>query len=683
MWFDQPAMLRYVTDRGASSMLIRRSGTQVIGERQTPSLPGEVELAATTDFKLGSVLVQPSTLQLNFGGASRTIEPRVMKVLVLLAGERGSVVSRDRMVDCCWGGRIVSEDAINRCIAKVRRIGADSDAFEVETIPRVGYRLVEARAEAGAPTGRRARPLIMAALAAALIVAIGAWKYWQGTSQAQQPVVAIIPFTALDADPDAKNFAASLTATVASALVQTGARLPDNIRTVDGAHKAGAALIITGVVRRDGPNLHLTAQVTSGKSGTTILSHEFEGADGDALAGQAAAWLVPPVRMWASFLPVERDATVNDEIMRIFLTRSGGDMLRARQLSRSLAAAKPGSGAAQLVFSLLTSDVLDLIASDQRRTAVASARHSALAASRLLPDPARPLAVLNCHLTAPGWHILTPNCDRANRAAVAANPDVPLLPFLFGWELVDSGRFVEAERFADMDLAQSPLGPGQIQLRIVATRMSRDGDADDLLPLLEDRMRRYNGAGMSAYFEFQLDLASGDVTAADLLLNGSNSASGNPHGHPWDAMSAMPAGEPRAVTQLVVRALKSRSAGDVAQMRKGCTGSPGATPPEPAFGACLIGLAMVGDLDSVFSLANRGYRDVDCCTAAEQEREWLASGGDYYPRWELFGKAMAPVRADQRFIEIARRTGLLAYWKSGHPPDFCSFEQAPVCRLLR
>jgi hypothetical protein len=44
---------------------------------------------------------------------------------------------------------------------------------------------------------------------------------------------------------------------------------------------------------------------------------------------------------------------------------------------------------------------------------------------------------------------------------------------------------------------------------------------------------------------------------------------------------------------------------------------------------------------------------------------------------------MAPVRAQRRFIEIARRTGLLAYWKSGHPPDFCSFERAPVCELLR
>jgi hypothetical protein len=90
----------------------------------------------------------------------------------------------------------------------------------------------------------------------------------------------------------------------------------------------------------------------------------------------------------------------------------------------------------------------------------------------------------------------------------------------------------------------------------------------------------------------------------------------------------------------------------------------------------------LGDFDTLFALATRAYRDVACCSPAEQEREWLAGGGDYYPRWPLFGKAMTPARADPRFIEIARRTGLLAYWKSGHPPDFCSFERVPVCKLL-
>jgi hypothetical protein len=64
------------------------------------------------------------------------------------------------------------------------------------------------------------------------------------------------------------------------------------------------------------------------------------------------------------------------------------------------------------------------------------------------------------------------------------------------------------------------------------------------------------------------------------------------------------------------------------------------------------------------------------------EQKWILSGGQVYPRQYLFGPVMVKARADPRFIEIARRTGLLAYWKSGHRPDFCMTEKVPVCALL-
>jgi DNA-binding winged helix-turn-helix (wHTH) protein/TolB-like protein len=439
-------------------MLIRRSGTQVIGERQAASLPGEIELARAAEFDLGSLQVQPSLLQLSIGDESRTIEPRVMQVLVLLAGERGNVVSRDQLIDSCWGGRIVGEDAINRCIAKVRRIGAESGSFEIETVPRVGYRLNPAGA------GQSARPAlwplrrsIVGAMAAVLILALVGTGFWYArNSGPPQPTVAVIPFVALNSDPDANNFAQSITDTVSNALAQTGARLPDNIHSAEDARRSGASLIVSGTVRRQGSTYLVTARVGSSASGSTILSNEFQANGSDAaaaLAGQVAIWLVPPVRMWASFLPVERDTAVTDGIMHVFLTREGGDNLRAWELSRTLAKAHSGSGSAQLVFALLTSDVFPQIAREQRRAAVASARLAAEKAARLLPKASRPLAVRDCHLTAPGWHVLTERCDEATRRAIADDPDVPLLPYLFGAQLVDTGRFQEASKMVDMDLA--------------------------------------------------------------------------------------------------------------------------------------------------------------------------------------------------------------------------------------
>jgi hypothetical protein len=281
----------------------------------------------------------------------------------------------------------------------------------------------------------------------------------------------------------------------------------------------------------------------------------------------------------------------------------------------------------------------------------------------LLPKASRAQSVRECHLTAPGWQVLTPRCDDATRGAIADDPDVPLLPLLFGIELLDSGRFQEAAKMADMDLAENPLGPNQLTLRTLAAKMIRSSDEDDVAAALEARMHRYMGPGSTTYGDFATALANGDIRAADAVLQNSGADDGS-------AQNA----------RLVLRGVSSKAPADVSAMRNSC--DPAERQADSAFTTCLVGLALVGDLDRVFALAARGYRDVECCTAAQQEAQWLATGGDYYSRWPLFGKAMAPVRADRRFIELARRTGLLAYWKSGRPPDFCATERVPVCALL-
>jgi hypothetical protein len=416
----------------------------------------------------------------------------------------------------------------------------------------------------------------------------------------------------------------------------------------------------------------VTARVDSPRQDATILTNEFdaERADAPMLPGHVAAWLIPAVRMWMSFLPVERNRGTTGEIMRIFLTRSGNDHLRAWKLSRALAKAEPNSGAAQFVFALLSSDVIAGMTPDERGAAVASARQSARKAAGLLPDPDRPLAVLDCNLTAPGYEVLTARCDRRMRAAMAADPDVPLLPYLFASQLEGSGRFAEAAKVVDLELAANPLGPAQLSLRYSVTRMMHPGDTNNELAELQGRMHRYIGS--TAYLDLLADINAGDLRAAKSLMDDPRTGLADP-------------GDSAAATvQLVLRAVTSKNPGEVRAMRSACNPAPPeSTPGDPAFGSCLVGLTMLGDLDAVFALANRGYRDVACCSAAVQEQQWLATGGAYPSRSALFGKAMAPVRADPRFIEVARRTGLLAYWKSGHPPDFCSFERAPVCDLLK
>jgi len=33
-------------------------------------------------------------------------------------------------------------------------------------------------------------------------------------------------------------------------------------------------------------------------------------------------------------------------------------------------------------------------------------------------------------------------------------------------------------------------------------------------------------------------------------------------------------------------------------------------------------------------------------------------------------------------LQLAERTGLLAYWRSGRPPDFCGKQPEPICAQL-
>src|SRR6185312_14661847 len=73
-----------------------------------------IDLAREADFSIGALRVQPSHRQVSANGHQETIQPRVMQVLVALAHAKGAVLSRDRLVETCWDGLTVGDDAINR-----------------------------------------------------------------------------------------------------------------------------------------------------------------------------------------------------------------------------------------------------------------------------------------------------------------------------------------------------------------------------------------------------------------------------------------------------------------------------------------------------------------------------------------------------------------------------------------
>ena len=153
-------------------------------ERASGGIRGPVDLAHTPSFRIGAVEVIPPTRELVKGERRNSLEPKVMEVLVVLAAAGGRTLSRDDLIDACWGGRAVTDDAVQRVISRLRALGRTFADFEVETINKVGYRLIEKTAErlSETPAVRRRQVVTAGAAAAGLgLLGLATWRLTGGS----------------------------------------------------------------------------------------------------------------------------------------------------------------------------------------------------------------------------------------------------------------------------------------------------------------------------------------------------------------------------------------------------------------------------------------------------------------------------------------------------------------------
>lgn len=162
-----------------------------------PPVP-RIDLADEADFELGAMTIKPGERAVIMSGDRRDLQPRVMQVLVALAKTRPAVVSRDRLVELCWNGRVVGDDALNRCVLALRHLAEEFSPppFTIETVPRVGHRLIEGPGGVKAPPNSTdAKPRRTGALSASLAIAAAAgFLLWQ-QGGARSPTVLITTAT--------------------------------------------------------------------------------------------------------------------------------------------------------------------------------------------------------------------------------------------------------------------------------------------------------------------------------------------------------------------------------------------------------------------------------------------------------------------------------------------------------
>lgn len=169
---------------------------------------GTIDLAVEPDFRLGPWSVCPSRGLATRDGAEVKLEPRVLQTLVVLVRAEGRTVSRAELMRTAWGLE-VSDDAIARCIARLRAVLSEEGVIAVETIPKIGYRLMVTPPDAGlgsiveempsvsltpAPPPVRRWPWLLAGAVGAGAVLLGL-GLWYGTGMAPVPSLLVSPLT--------------------------------------------------------------------------------------------------------------------------------------------------------------------------------------------------------------------------------------------------------------------------------------------------------------------------------------------------------------------------------------------------------------------------------------------------------------------------------------------------------
>ena len=257
------------------------------------------------------------------GRSTVQLEPQVAKLLEYLLRHQDQLLTRERLLHDVWDGRIVSDDAIQRCIGILRNTLSPSDkqAF-IRTIPRKGYiACFPAMAEAGpdlvaSPTrhpARRKRRILAAGitllslLVVPLALNVGGVRDLlltvstggaPGNFPAEIASIAVLPFVDLSPEQDQGYFADGISEEILNLLSRTRA-LRVTARTSSFAFRdrnsdvatiaeaLNVSHVLEGSVRKSGNRVRIAAQLVDAGSSTQLWSASYDRELGDILAVQA------------------------------------------------------------------------------------------------------------------------------------------------------------------------------------------------------------------------------------------------------------------------------------------------------------------------------------------------------------------------------------------------------------
>ena len=221
---------------------------------------------ASSTLRFGPFELDPFTGELRKGGRRLRFPPQPARVLGLLAGRAGELVSRDEIRSDLWPREtfVDFELGINHCLKQIRATLGDRAASPrfIETLPKRGYRFI-------APVER--------------------------TRLFPQPTIAVLPFTNLGGDPSLAYFADGMTDALITELAcisglrvisrQTVLHLKGSDKPLPAiARELGVDAVVEGTAVHAGTSIRISAQLVAVAPERHLWAHAYECAPGDIVS---------------------------------------------------------------------------------------------------------------------------------------------------------------------------------------------------------------------------------------------------------------------------------------------------------------------------------------------------------------------------------------------------------------
>jgi TolB-like protein/DNA-binding winged helix-turn-helix (wHTH) protein/tetratricopeptide (TPR) repeat protein len=254
-------------------------------------------------YRFDNFLADPETWKLSRDGQEIHLEPVVLSLLIYLIENRERLVTRNELMDTVWGDTVISESALTKAVARLRKaLGDDSVTHRyLETVRSRGYRFVAdveeiesadqsalASGKARAAAARRATQAGAAVIIVLTILAVS-WFRMPAHETPQEQVIrslAVLPLSNLTGDPEQGYYVDGLQDLLITEISQLpglrvtsrqstkryrGSELP----TTDIAGELGVDALIEGSVLQKGSKIEVTVQLIDGRSDTHLWAERY------------------------------------------------------------------------------------------------------------------------------------------------------------------------------------------------------------------------------------------------------------------------------------------------------------------------------------------------------------------------------------------------------------------------